>query len=71
MKLFFITYGNNLIGCYSTIKAEDYSKAREIAFMMTDGKFAFFYEGEEELQRQLDLGYLNRGEVQLQPMDVD
>ncbi len=70
MKFFFITYGNNLLGYYSVIMAEDYSKAREIAFMMTDGKFAFFYEGKEELQRQLDRGYLNGGEVELQPMDV-
>ena len=71
MEFFFITYGNNLIGCYSVIKADDYSTAREIAYNGTDnGKFAFFYEGKEELQRQIDCGYLDRGEVPLQPMVV-
>jgi hypothetical protein len=71
MEFFFITYGNNLIGCYSVIKADDYSTAREIAYNGTDnGKFAFFYEGKEELQRQIDRGYLDRGEVPLQPMVV-
>ena len=71
MEFFFITYGNNLIGCYSVIMAENYATAREMAYKGTNnGKYAFFYEGKEELQRQIDKGYLNRGEVQLQPMDV-
>lgn len=71
MNFYFITYGNNLIGAYSVIMAESYSDAREIAYKGTDnGKFAFFYEGKEELQRQLDRGYLDRGEVDLQPMNV-
>lgn len=71
MEFFFITYGNNLIGCYSVIEAASYSEAREIAYKGTDnGKFSFFYEGKEELQRQLDRGYLDRGEIELQPMEV-
>lgn len=71
MEFFFVTYGNNLLGCYSVIIAEDYHSARKIAFEGTDnGKFAFFYEGQEELNRQLDRGYLNGGEVELQPMEV-
>mgnify|MGYP000449769339 FL=1 len=71
MEFFFITYGNNLIGCYSVINAEDYRAARMIAFDGTDGgKYSFIYEGKEELQRQIDRGYLDRGEVPLQPMEV-
>lgn len=71
MEFFFITYGNNLLGCYSVIKAETYSKAREIAYEGTNqGKYSFFYEGTEELQRQIDKGYLDRGEIDLQPMEV-
>ena len=71
MNFYFITYGNNLIGCYSVIMADSYSDAREIAHNGTNGsKFAFMYEGKEELQRQLDRGYLDRGEVPLQPMEV-
>jgi hypothetical protein len=71
MEFFFITYGNNLIGCYSVIRAHDYSAARKIAFEGTDnGKFAFFYEGTNELQRQIERGYLDGGEVELQPMEV-
>jgi hypothetical protein len=70
MEFFFITYGNNLLGCYSAIYAENYNAARKIAFEGTDnGKFAFFYEGYQELQRQIDKGYLTR-RVDLQPMEV-
>ena len=71
MEFFFITYGNNLLGCYSVIYADTYSEARTKAFEGTDnGKFAFFYEGYQEFQRQIDKGYLTR-EVELQPMMVD
>lgn len=71
MEFFFITYGNNLIGCYSVIQAESYSEARKIAYEGTDsGKYSFFYEGKDELQRQIDKCYLDRGEIELQPMEV-
>jgi hypothetical protein len=71
MEFFFITYGNNLLGCYSTIEAENYEAARKIAYEGTNnGKYAFFYEGKEELQRQIDRGFLDGGEINLQPMEV-
>lgn len=71
MEFFFITYGNNLIGCYSVIQAESYSEARKIAYEGTDsGMYSFFYEGKDELQEQIDKGYLNGGEIPLQPMEV-
>ncbi|HEY6020837.1 MAG TPA: hypothetical protein VIY48_13345 [Candidatus Paceibacterota bacterium] len=71
MNLFFITYGNNLLGCYTKIEAESYAAARKIAYEGTDkGKYAFMYEGQDELDRQIALGYLRGGEVELQPMEV-
>lgn len=71
MKFFFVTYGNNLIGCYTPIEAEDYATARKIAYEGTDkGKFAFMYTGQDELDRQIAEGYLNGGAVELQPMEV-
>jgi hypothetical protein len=52
--VFFITYGNQLLGCYSRIEAETYHEGRIIAHEGTDGgKYAFFYEGQEELDRQI------------------
>lgn len=70
-KLFFITYGNNLIGCYTKIEAESYTTARKIAHEGTNkGKYAFMYEGQAELDRQITLGYLRGGEVELQPMSL-
>jgi hypothetical protein len=66
--VFFITYGNNLLGCYSKIDANSYTEGRAIAYKGTDsGKYAFFYEGQDELDRQIAKGYLQR-EIELQPM---
>ena len=70
MKLYFITYGNNLLGCYTSIPAVDYASARKIAYEGTDnGKYSFMYEGQDELDSQIAKGYLHT-EIELQPMSV-
>lgn len=68
MSLFFITYGNNLLGCYSKIEADSYSEARSIAYQGTDGgKYSFIYTGQEELDNQMSKWNLR--EIELQPME--
>lgn len=69
MKLFFITYGNDLIGYYSKIMANTYGEARAIAYEGTaGGMYSFMYEGEEELNSQI-LKY-NLKEIEIQPMRI-
>ena len=49
MAKFYVTYGNdsNLESCYSEIESDSFMHAREEAFRVTGGKFAFFYDAHD------------------------
>ena len=66
MAKFFVTYGSgtNLANCYSAIEADSYEQARQKAFEVTSGKFAFMYD-EEQFTGQVERWNLT--EVELQP----
>ena len=66
MAKFFVTYGTgtNLANCYSVIEADEYDQARQKAFEVTEGKFAFIYD-EEQFFGQIEKWDLT--EVELQP----
>ena len=66
---YFVTYGNNLLGCYSIIEEPDFKKARKLAYEATDGgKYAFFYSI-ADLKTQLKRNFVTK-EIPLQPMDI-
>jgi len=67
LKKFYVTYGNNLIGKYSVVEAENYWKAREIVFEKIGRFFAFIYS-DPEFSGQIEKFDLK--EIPLQPMEV-
>ena len=67
--MYFITYGNKLLGCYTQIDVSNYARARSIAYKGTDGgKYSAMYDI-RDLGRRLQLGYLHT-EVPLQSMEI-
>ena len=66
MAKFFVTYGTgtNLANCYSVIEADGYEQARQKAFEVTEGRFAFMYD---EWQFKGQPERYNLTEVELQP----
>jgi hypothetical protein len=66
--IFYVTYGNDstLGQCYSEIESDSFMHAREEAFRVTKGKFAFFYDAHDFANQITKFGLTK---VPLQPAE--
>lgn len=66
MAKFYVTYSNysTLEHCYSEIESNSFMHAREEAFKVTKGRFAFFYDARDFINQ---ITKFNLKKVPLQP----
>lgn len=65
-----VTYGcgTNLANCYSVVSSNSYENAMKLISSATEGKYAFTYIGQEEIDNQVSR--FNLKKVPLQPQGV-